>query len=273
MKTWKFAPGDVKIAKDVKWFHTLEREKHENSHPIEGENVKNVKIHSRTCENLVKAWRFTQRSLTVAKDVKIHPSRPWCHRGKLREREKSRTSSTSLNNVFFGPIHCTIGILWLHGPTLWLSNFCGLLQIDSNLKSTYMWSRPYHEADLWSVAIYLARSKHRSYLKDEKLVITFHSSVFLKVCGWLPSKELQLLFQLLILLLLLLEPWKSRRVRCMERIEAPLDPFSHVPRYAHGTFMAVLFPYGASNMNSRAWLKQNCENGRPFISRTYCVFF
>ena len=248
-KTWKFTS-----------YRGWKREKRENSQSDVWKSCESVKIHTAKLDSHERCENSPFPSVMSSGEA----AGAWKKQNKFNITQQC---------VFFGPIHCTIGILWLHGPTLWLSNFCGLLQIDSNLKSTYMWSRPYHEADLWSVAIYLARSKHRSYLKDEKLVITFHSSVFLKVCGWLPSKELQLLFQLLILLLLLLEPWKSRRVRCMERIEAPLDPFSHVPRYAHGTFMAVLFPYGASNMNSRAWLKQNCENGRPFISRTYCVFF
>ena len=36
----------------------------------------------------------------------------------------------------------------------------GVASCNSNVKTEWMWSRPFHEADLWSVAVYLARSKY-----------------------------------------------------------------------------------------------------------------
>ena len=41
-----------------------------------------------------------------------------------------------------------------------LKTIVGVASCNSNVRTEWMRSRPFHEADLWSVAVYLARSKY-----------------------------------------------------------------------------------------------------------------
>ena len=79
-----------------------------------------------------------------------------------------------------------------------------------------MRSRPFHEADLWSVAVYLARSK---YMVIPEGWETCH--YFSRFCFPTNSVDNCLLPHIL---LLLVKPCKPCRGRCIERTEAPLDP-------------------------------------------------
>jgi hypothetical protein len=143
-----------------------------------------------------------------------------------------------------------------------LKTIVGVASCNSNVRTKWMRSRPFHEADLWSVAVYLARSK---YMVIPEGWETCH--YFSRFCFPTNSVDNCLLPHIL---LLLVKPCKPCRGRCIERTEAPLDPLFTWP-------MRCAWRFHTSNyfhMGCRTWTHgldwDKLATMGLFISHMFC---